>query len=358
MAESYQFSVVLPEPGQLADKLVSAGVKVDYVRNESWRWWVYTLKSKVKYFLTFPVQIISLIRWIYFLRNKSIDLIHCNTNRIVEPIIASKILKIPCLLHFRDIPSRMRYKFVFGWHCYYKIANLADRWIAISNAVKDDISPFGKVPLQLIHNGLDIEEFDRLSTKECELNVPSDKIKIAMLGGINPWKKQKEFVEVAVHILKGREDIIFYIVGAPVVSLYYQELIDFSCDAGCIQNIQFTGHVKNTASFLSQNDILLHTTPHEPFGRVFIEAMAAKVPVIAYNSGGAKDIVKHDETGLLVELGSIKAMVNAVITLAVDIDLREKMGEAGRKRVEKYFNIERHCYQISTIYSDTLNINN
>jgi glycosyltransferase involved in cell wall biosynthesis len=74
----------------------------------------------------------------------------------------------------------------------------------------------------------------------------------------------------------------------------------------------------------------------EPFGIVVIEAMAAGKPVIASNIGGLADIVVDGETGLLVEPGDAMALCRAIERLLGDEGLRQRMGEAGRLRVEQY----------------------
>lgn len=354
---TYNLTVALSGPGPLADRLRNIGIQVDFVKMESWRWWVRTTKQLLKHFLTLPLQFFSLIRWIFYLNTIKPDIVHFNINRLIEPVIAARILRIPSIIHFRDITSKMRYKFAFGWPMFFYFANFADRWIANSNAVRDDISPFGKVPIQVIHNGLDIEEFDNRSAKKCEIELPKDNIKIAILGGINPWKKQKEFIKIAIRLLKIRKDIIFYVIGGIVVESYFEELKKMVNDSDNSMNIIFTGNVQNTAAVLKNIDIMLHTMPYESFGRVFIEAMAAKVPVITYNSGGAKDIVQHGKTGLLVGLRNVELMIKTVNNLADDTDLRQQMGEAGRKCVEEKFSINKHCSDVSDVYQDLLNGN-
>jgi len=353
----YKYTIVLPGRGPFSDRLENNGIQVDLLKLESWRWWVRTTRQLLTYFLTLPLQFISLIRWIFYLNTIKPDIVHFNINRLIEPVIAARILRIPSVMHFRDIPSRINSRFILGLPVFYKIMNFSDVWISNSNSVRDDISPFGKVPIQVIHNGLDINDFDIRSTQKCELKLPKDKIKIAMLGGINPWKKQKEFIEIAINLLKKRNDILFYVVGNIVVESYYWELMKSVNDSGYSMNIIFTGYVQNTAAFLKNIDIMLHTMPYESFGRVFIEAMAARKPVVAYNSGGASEIVVNGETGILVPNGEIDVMAKAVLSLVDDTDKRKNMGEAGRKRVEEYYSIEKHCEDIANVYQYLLNDN-
>ena len=83
LKDTYNFTVALPGYGQLADKLRNIGVQVDYVRNESWRWWVNAKINRFKFLLTFLLQLISLLKWMYYLKKTSPDIVHCNTSRLI-----------------------------------------------------------------------------------------------------------------------------------------------------------------------------------------------------------------------------------------------------------------------------------
>ncbi len=84
----------------------------------------------------------------------------------------------------------------------------------------------------------------------------------------------------------------------------------------------------------------------EPFGLAAIEAMAAGRPVCASRVGGLQDIVRHGETGFLIDRGDSAALARRLAQLLDDTHLRRRMGEAGRRLVEQEYNwtrvIERH----------------
>lgn len=74
----------------------------------------------------------------------------------------------------------------------------------------------------------------------------------------------------------------------------------------------------------------------EPFGLVAIEAMSTGRPVIASRIGGLPDIVLDGETGLLVPPGDPLALRHAIERLLKDSELRERLGQAGRRRVKEF----------------------
>jgi glycosyltransferase involved in cell wall biosynthesis len=81
-------------------------------------------------------------------------------------------------------------------------------------------------------------------------------------------------------------------------------------------------------------DVFVHPAIwDEPFGMILTEAMAFSCPVVSTNSGGIPEIVKHEETGLLVERNDAEAIATAIVTLLTDPARARAMGEAGRRRL-------------------------
>jgi len=74
----------------------------------------------------------------------------------------------------------------------------------------------------------------------------------------------------------------------------------------------------------------------EPFGLTAVEAMAAGRPVVASDTGGLRDIVGHEQTGLLVPPGDAIALRHAIARLLADPEERERMGAAGRERSRRF----------------------
>jgi phosphatidylinositol alpha-1,6-mannosyltransferase len=85
----------------------------------------------------------------------------------------------------------------------------------------------------------------------------------------------------------------------------------------------------------------------EGFGIVYLEASLAGKPIVAGRSGGVGDAVLDNETGLLVNPESTAEIANAIIELAKDENLREKLGDTGKKRAGGEFNWEK---QVEKIY--------
>ena len=81
---------------------------------------------------------------------------------------------------------------------------------------------------------------------------------------------------------------------------------------------------------------IVPSTWPEPFGQVAVEAMAAGKPVIASNVGGLREIIVDGETGLLVPRKDANALGDAIARLLDDVQLRRRLGQAGRERARSY----------------------
>lgn len=90
----------------------------------------------------------------------------------------------------------------------------------------------------------------------------------------------------------------------------------------------------------------------ESFGMVFLEAMAMKVPPISFNVGGIPEVVKHGQTGFLAKERDVQGLTHYLKLLLENRELRERMGEAGRKWVEQEFDLEAQNDKLESLYDE------
>jgi glycosyltransferase involved in cell wall biosynthesis len=82
---------------------------------------------------------------------------------------------------------------------------------------------------------------------------------------------------------------------------------------------------------------------------VVMEAMAAALPVVSTDIGGISEMVRDNETGLLVAQDDPAATADALGRLIKDIELAQSFGGRGRKRAEEFFSIERNVRALREI---------
>ncbi len=178
-----------------------------------------------------------------------------------------------------------------------------------------------------------------------------------VFGRVTEWKGIKEFIHASAIVFKSFPNSKAFVVGDSSDSdgSYLSLMKSLAEELKCEEKIIFTGFRSDVPAMLALMDIIVHTsiTP-EPFGMGIIEGMATGKPIVATKSGGPVDIVDNYRSGILVEMGVVQEIADAILVLLRDEKAREKMGAEGLRRVKKYFTKEKHAQLIDAVYSQLL----
>lgn len=126
---------------------------------------------------------------------------------------------------------------------------------------------------------------------------------------------------------------------------------------GVSESITFTGALSHdkimelfsgAAAFL-QHSVRPENGDSEGTPVAILEASAAGLPVISTRHAGIPDVVLEEDTGILVEEYDINGYAEAIVRLASDRQLAQKMGERGRARVLGHFTLERHISELDRL---------
>ena len=120
------------------------------------------------------------------------------------------------------------------------------------------------------------------------------------------------------------------------------------------ERVNFLGVLVGRPKFvvLRRADVLCHPTNFDTFPTVLLEAMAAGIPIVATNLSGIPSMVDDGRTGFLVAPGDPTAVADRLVCLANDVELRTRMGAAGRRRFEREFTLSRHIERMRTVFLD------
>jgi len=115
-----------------------------------------------------------------------------------------------------------------------------------------------------------------------------------------------------------------------------------AADLGVTDRVQFLGSVdeRTLRAAYESCDVFVLPSAGEGFGIVFLEAMHYRKPIIAANSGATPEVVRDGETGMLVEPGNVEQLAAAMIALCTDQSERDRMGNAGSKRLQENFTFD------------------
>lgn len=133
-------------------------------------------------------------------------------------------------------------------------------------------------------------------------------------------------------------------------SKYIQDTINswgLTKNVSCIASIP---HSQLSRYYQEADAFIFPSVWDEPFGMPPVEAMSFGVPVVATRSGGIVETVEDGKTGLLTEPGDSDALAGAILRLLDNDNLRKTMGQAGRKRVMKFFSWDRITEDLLVLY--------
>jgi len=206
----------------------------------------------------------------------------------------------------------------------------------------------------LIYGSINLERFlpKRDPSLKKELNIPEENYVITAISHLVEIKGMDYLLYATPEILMAIPNVTFLIVG---YGKEKERLMRLTEELNIKDRVIFTGTRSDTERILNITDIfVMPSICEEAFGFVGVEAMACGVPVVASCIGGIPEVVENETTGILVPPRDAPAITQACIKLLKDQNLREKMGEAGRKRAEELFDLNQMVNKIIDLYERSL----
>jgi len=116
-------------------------------------------------------------------------------------------------------------------------------------------------------------------------------------------------------------------------------------------NVKFMGSVSDVLKYGFLMDIIcLVPTQNEGFSNAILEGMAMGKPIIATDMGGNSEAIVDGDTGIIIPPNHPQKLADAIVRLYRDVNLRKRMGERGRERVEKHFTLEDTIMKLQQLY--------
>jgi len=149
-------------------------------------------------------------------------------------------------------------------------------------------------------------------------------------------------IKAASKLRKKRNDFEIWIVGSR--NEIDTELKNLVKSLDLVDNVKFFGRISDSelSKLYSQALVTTHLVKEAPFGLIVIESMSCKTPVISWMPGGPEETIIEGETGFLIPENNEDALIEKIEMFLDSHDLSNKMGEAARQRVEKYFDLAQH----------------
>jgi glycosyltransferase involved in cell wall biosynthesis len=173
---------------------------------------------------------------------------------------------------------------------------------------------------------------------------------ILFVGRITAGKGTYDLIEAfRTHIAPRFGDAVLVLVGRPEEPDEFRAALE-----GCGEDVIHFDDIetKDLPAFYSHAYVFVGPSRSEPFGAVFVEALACGLPVISVARGGPLEIVEPEETGLLCPDSSPAAIAQALTRLLSDRDLRDRMARSARSSVVERFGIGRVASEVMEKYME------
>ena len=280
------------------------------------------------------------------LKTTHYDLIDAHGSQDVWTCAAARAVSrstVP-LVFTRHNTKRVRHHTANRWLYRHGV----DHLIVVSRSVLDRYGPFlacgDLVPdrISIIHSAYRTERFhpglDR-SRLRAELGVTAETPLIGAIGRLVPDKGQDDLLRAAVHVLAERPEALFLLAGTGTSEKALRDLAASLGIAGSVRFLGFRDDVPIITAGLTLS--ILPSIDCDASSAVLKEALACGVPAIATDIGGAAEILRDGETGLVVPPRAPETLSRSILTLLNNPDRARDMGERGCRDVSRRFTPDR-----------------
>ena len=291
----------------------------------------------------------------YLLHRERIALVHTHCPNSAVPIMsAARGLDLPLVAHVHDLDQR--------WVTPRTLAVQNRRRSAVavvSDATARHVIERGVDPAHVrrIYNGVHLVPMlaSARDVARESLHIERGEIAVALVGRLVRRKGAADLLRAMGDSRLRHLRIRTFLIGGSEASesAFPEELRRLAKELDIEERVVFAGERPYAPSLQAAFDIAVAPARREAFGRAVVEAMHARVPVVAYRDGALPELVRDGVDGILVEPGDVGALAGAIHRLATDSGMRETMGAAGRDRA-RVFGHGRFVEGVTALYRELL----
>ena len=263
--------------------------------------------------------------------------------------LAARTLGLPVIftVHGWTFTDGVTRRKAWTYRCAERVVSpLADKIVTVSEydralAIEQRVAPGRR--MVAIHNGMpDI-------SADLRADAATAPPRIVMVARFEPQKDHA----TALTALAAVRDLpweIEFIGDGPLLG----SAREMAGQLGLAERVHFVGARRDVAERLASAQLFLLISNWEGFPRSILEAMRARLPVVASDVGGCRESVFDAETGFIVPRGDARMLASRLRALLSDSALRARMGAAGRRRYEQYFTAQRMFQRTLEVYEEVL----
>jgi glycosyltransferase involved in cell wall biosynthesis len=243
------------------------------------------------------------------------------------------------------------------WRIIKKVcAPMTHHFISVSRIIAEKAIAAGvdkPEKFSTIYSGMELDwflnaKFDSAKVRE-EFGIPQDAPVVGKIARLFPLKGHDELMDAAPEIVRRIPNVRFFLIGDGIL---LEKLQERARGYGILENFIFAGLIERERipELISAMDVVVHTSLREGLARVLPQALAMGKPCVSFDIDGAPEVVINDRTGYLVAPYDSKGLAAGIAKILEDDDLRQKMGDEGRRLVDPPFRSETMVREISDVY--------
>lgn len=274
------------------------------------------------------------------------DAIHANSQKaFVVACLAGLLARRPVIWDLNDLLLPEHFSRTNILVDVILANHMAVRVIANSRASADALVANGGdlEKVRVVYNGMDPAPFDAVREEDvasarAELGLHGVPV-VGVFGRLAEWKGQ----HIALAAMANVPGVHLLLVGDALFGEqgYVDQLRREAVSRGINDRVHFLGFRSDVPRLMRMVEVVLHTsTAPEPFGRVIVEGMLARRPVIATRAGGVSEILVDGDTGIMVPPGDVTALASAIHTVLRQPHTAARLAMSGRAHAERQFTVQ------------------
>jgi glycosyltransferase involved in cell wall biosynthesis len=329
--------------GIFADRLKDAGYQVVFLRKDILTRFFPDVPRIVLAPLLLLESFVFIVRFASLMRNLKVQILHSHmfSANLWGRLSSLLVGRLVVITTEHNVNGRFR-------SLKHSLINrlllpLSNKVVAVSGAVAETVVNLQRPPakkLVVIRNGIrmeDIEKYRKSDINPQYSHMPGEKPIIVSIGRLVPQKRHDLLLEALRVCADNKIKFSCWIIGGgPEKSNLENKVKQLNLS----DIVFFLGERSDARELLHYVDMVVNTSDKEGLPISLLEAMAARLPVVAADVGGNREIIQNGETGVLVEPGNIKAIADGILKLLQNPELAKNISQIGYEKVKNNYSIE------------------
>ena len=341
VADGWRVTVVLPQDGPLAPRLVEAGAQVRVAPFPVLRKALLHPRRLVGFAVAAVRAVVGAGRW---LRQGSAQVLYVNTLTLPTWVLAGRLARVPVLVHVHEAEADASVLMRAG----LTAPLLGARRVVANSAAAADVlaRPLRclRRRTRVVYNGVPGPDQEPTPVARAT-DAP---LRLLLVGRLSPRKGSDVALEAVARLVAQGRDVTIRLAGSAFAGYewFEEQLAARAAGPDLVGRVELLGYVQDRWAELAAADVVLVPSRAEPFGNTAVEGMLAARPVVASATQGLVEVLTDGQTGLLVPPDDPEALAQAIGRLADDPALAARLAAAARADALDRFGVERYARQL------------